>query len=85
MHADFTGFIVGEVNAGLLKDLLYLEDRRKVSFHNSFVLLNPLKRRQTHPGGAGSCAPSDHKAHPRQQESDPAGEPLSVGRPACEP
>ena len=53
MYADFAGFIIGEVNASLLKDLLYLEDRGKVSFHNPFVLLNPLKRRQTHPGGAG--------------------------------
>ena len=64
MHADFAGFVVGEVNAGLLKDLLYLEDRGKISFHNSFVLLDPLKRRQTHPGGAGKLilAPTQERS-----------------------
>jgi hypothetical protein len=45
MDAYFAGFTVGEVNAGLFKGFLYLEHCRKVSFHDSFVLLDSLKRR----------------------------------------
>jgi hypothetical protein len=51
--SDFAGFIISELNAGLLKDVLYLEDRGEVSFHDSFILLDPLEGRQTHAGGAG--------------------------------
>jgi hypothetical protein len=51
---DFAGFIVREDNAGLLKDFLYLEDCGEISFHNSFILLDPLERRQPNPGSAGS-------------------------------
>ena len=63
-HADFSGLVVCEVNACLFKGLLYFEDRRKVSFHNSFVLLDPLKRRQAHPGGSGKLilAPAQERS-----------------------
>ena len=43
--AYFAGFTVGEVNAGLFKGFLYLEHGGEVSFHDSFILLDPLKRR----------------------------------------
>ncbi len=43
--ANFTGFIVDEMNAGLLKSFLYLKDRREVCFDDPFVLFNALKRR----------------------------------------
>ena len=43
-------------NAGLLKGFLYLEDGGEASFHDSFVLLDPLKRRQADPGSAGKLA-----------------------------
>jgi hypothetical protein len=36
--ADFSGLIVGEVNAGLLQAFLYLEDSGEVSFHDSLIL-----------------------------------------------
>jgi hypothetical protein len=36
--ADFSGLIVGEVNAGLLQGFLYLEDSGEVSFHDSLIL-----------------------------------------------
>jgi len=51
--SDFAGFIISELNAGLLKDVLYLEDRGEVSFHDSFILLDPLEGRQPNAGGAG--------------------------------
>jgi hypothetical protein len=43
--AYFAGLSVGEMNAGLFKGPLYLEHSGEVSFHNSFVLLDPLKSR----------------------------------------
>ena len=52
MNADFTGFIVGEVNPGLFKGFLYLEDGREVSFHDPFILLDPLERREADPRSA---------------------------------
>ena len=45
MDADFAGVIVSEVNAGLFKGFLYLEDCGEISFYNSFILFDPLKRR----------------------------------------
>ena len=51
--SDFAGFIISELDAGLLKDVLYLEDRGEVSFHDSFILLDSLEGRQTNAGGAG--------------------------------
>jgi hypothetical protein len=51
--SDFAGFIISELNACLLKDVLYLEDRREVSFHDTFILLDPLEGRQPNAGGAG--------------------------------
>src|SRR5215469_4611739 len=51
--SDFAGFIISELNAGLLKDVLYLEDRGEVSFHDSIILLDPLEGRQPNAGGAG--------------------------------
>ena len=53
---DFAGFIIGKLNAGLLKDVVYLEDRGEVSFHDSFILLDPLEGRQPDPGSAGKLA-----------------------------
>jgi hypothetical protein len=50
--SDFAGFVVGEMNAGLFKNFLYLEDRGEISFHNSFILLDPLKGCQADTGGA---------------------------------
>jgi hypothetical protein len=50
--AHFAGSVVGEVNAGLFKDFLNLEGRGEVSFHHSFILLDPLERGQTDPGFA---------------------------------
>ena len=63
--ADFSGFIVGEVNAGLFKGFLYLEDRGEISFHNSFILLDPLKRRQPNPGGTGKLTLAPAQERPR--------------------
>ena len=51
--SNFAGFIISELDAGLLKDVLYLEDRGEVSFHDSFILLDPLEGRQPNPSGAG--------------------------------
>ena len=53
MDPDFAGFIISELNAGLFKDFLYLEDGGEVSFHHSFILLDPLEGRQPNAGGAG--------------------------------
>jgi hypothetical protein len=44
-HAYFAIFTVREVNAGLFEGFLNLEHGGEVSFHNSIILLNPLKRR----------------------------------------
>jgi hypothetical protein len=44
MDANFASVIVCEVNAGCLEGLLYLEDCGEISFHNSFILFDPLKR-----------------------------------------
>ena len=57
---DFAGLIISELNAGLLKDVLYLEDRGEVSFHDSFILLDALEGREPNAGGAGklSLAPA---------------------------
>jgi hypothetical protein len=41
----FAGLTVSEVNARLFKDFLYLEHGGEISFHDSFFLLDPLKRR----------------------------------------
>jgi hypothetical protein len=74
--SDFAGLIVVELNASLLKDLLYLEDGGEVSFHYSFILLDPLEGRQPDPGSAGKlalapattgpfcCVPADAAARP---------------------
>ena len=51
--SDFAGFIISELNAGLLKDVLYLENRGEVSLHDSFILLDPLEGRQPNASGAG--------------------------------
>ena len=51
--SDFAGFIISELNAGPLKDVLYLEDRGEISFHDSFILLDPLEGRQPNAGSAG--------------------------------
>jgi hypothetical protein len=45
MDANFASVIVCEVNAGLFKGFLNLEDCGEISFHNSFILFDPLKRR----------------------------------------
>jgi hypothetical protein len=41
----FAGLTVSEANARLFKDFLYLEHGGEISFHDSFFLLDPLKRR----------------------------------------
>jgi hypothetical protein len=64
--ADFAGFIVGEVNAGLFKHFLYLEDRGEVSFHHPFILLDPLERRQADPGTAGKLTLTPAQERPRR-------------------
>jgi hypothetical protein len=46
MDADVPGFVVNKLNARLFKGFLYLNDGREVSLHDSFALLDPLKRRQ---------------------------------------
>ena len=51
--ANFASFIIGEMNAGVLKSFLYLEDRGEVSFHDPFILFDALKRRQPNTGDAG--------------------------------
>ena len=63
--ADFSRFIIGEINAGLFKGFLYLEYGREVSFHNAFVPLDPLKRRQTDPGRASKLTLAPAKQCPR--------------------
>lgn len=62
--ADFSGFIVSKVNAGLLKNFLYLEYRGEVSFHNSLILLDPLKCCQADPSRAGELilAPAQQRS-----------------------
>jgi hypothetical protein len=62
--ADFAGFIIDEVNARLFKGPLYLEGGRKVSFHDSFVLLDPLQRRDSDP-----CGPSQFNLAPAQERA----------------
>jgi hypothetical protein len=51
--ADFAGLVIDEVNSGLFKHFLYLEDRGEVSFHYSFILFDALESRQANPGAAG--------------------------------
>jgi hypothetical protein len=41
----FAGLTVSEANARLFKDFLYLEHGGEIPFHDSFFLLDPLKRR----------------------------------------
>ena len=62
---DFAAFIISELNAGLLKDFLNLEDRGEVSFHDSFILLDPLEGRQPNPGGAGKLTLAPAQERPR--------------------
>ena len=54
--AYLAGFIVGEANVGLFKGFLYLEHGGEISFHDSFILLDPLEGRQPNPGGASKLA-----------------------------
>jgi hypothetical protein len=64
--AYFAGLAVGEMNAGLFKGSLYLQHSGEVSFHDSFVLLDPLKRRQADPGCAGQLALAPAQQCPRR-------------------
>jgi hypothetical protein len=66
VHADFGAFIVGELNTGLFKGFLYLEYGGEVSFHDSFVLLDPLKRCQADPGGASKLTLAPAEECPRR-------------------
>jgi hypothetical protein len=58
--ADLSGFIVGKMNAGLFKGLLYLEDGGEISFHHSVVLFNAPQSCQTNtrPSGKLVLAPA---------------------------
>jgi len=47
---------------------LYLEHGGEVSFHHSFVLLDPLKRRQADPGGAGERTLAPAQQCPRRPD-----------------
>jgi len=38
--ANFAGFIVDEMNAGVLKSFLHLEDCGEVFFHDPFILFD---------------------------------------------
>ena len=64
--SDLSTFIVGEENACFFKCILYFEGSRKVSFHNSLALLDPLKRRQADPSHASelTLAPPRTRAPP---------------------
>ena len=61
--ADFPRVTVGKNNTGLLKGFLYLENRRKVSFYDSIILLDALKCRQANPRRSGelSLAPAQKR------------------------
>jgi hypothetical protein len=50
---NFAGFIVAEMNTSFFKGSLYFEDRGEITFPNSLILLDPLKRRQSDPGRLG--------------------------------
>ena len=63
--ANFTAFVIGEANSGLLKYFLYFEDRGEVSFHYPFILLDALKRRQADPGAAGKLTLAPAQERPR--------------------
>ena len=65
MDADFASFIIGEVNASLLKHLLYFEDRGEVSFHLPFIFLDPLERRHANPGATGELTLAPAQERPR--------------------
>jgi hypothetical protein len=64
-NPDSSGFIISELNASLFKDVLYLEDRGEVSFHDSLSLLDPLEGRQPNPGGAGKPTLAPAQERPR--------------------
>jgi hypothetical protein len=76
--SDFAGFIISELNAGLLKDVLYLEDRGEVSFHDSFILLDPLEGRQPNPGGAGKLTLAPAQERPRSAYLRRVSHPFAV-------
>src|SRR6476469_4066306 len=61
--ADFPRVTVGKNNTGPLKCFLYLENRRKVSFYDSIILLDALKCRQANPRRSGelSLAPAQKR------------------------
>jgi hypothetical protein len=63
--ANFTAFVIGEANSGLLKYFLYFEDRGEVPFHYPFILLDALKRRQADPGAAGKLTLAPAQERPR--------------------
>ena len=76
--SDFAGFIISELNAGLLKDALYLEDRGKVSLHDSFILLDPLEGRQPNSSGAGELTLAPTQERPRCAYLRRISHPLAV-------
>jgi hypothetical protein len=65
VDTDFAGFIVRKTNASLFKDFLYLDYCGEISFHNSLILLKPLKRRQSNSCGAGKLILTPAKKGPR--------------------
>src|ERR1700751_1359790 len=74
----FAGFIIGKLNAGLLKNLLYLEDRGEVSFHDSFILVDPLERRQLNSGGVGKLTLAPAQERPRSAYLRRVSHPFAV-------
>jgi hypothetical protein len=61
-------FVVGKLDASLFKGLLYLNDGGEVSFHNSLVLLDSLKRRQANSGDARKRALAPAQKGPRRPD-----------------
>ena len=76
--SDFAGFIISELNAGLLKGVLYLEDRGEVSFHDSFILLDPLEGRQPYAGSAGKLILAPAQERPRSAYLRRVSHPFAV-------
>jgi hypothetical protein len=63
--ANFVGYIVSEMNAGVLKSFLNFENGGEVSFHDPFILFDALKRRQPNTSGASKFALTPTQERPR--------------------
>jgi len=56
MNADDSSLVVDKLYTCMFKGFLYLNDGGEISLHDSFTLLDALKRRQTDPRRAGKLA-----------------------------